>query len=116
MKIAVLVLFLMALRGQDGTTICGWDNTGYSPNVSLVQVSCVDYDELKKHVPIITASGKETQVIVHARAGDTVAVTLGGLTKLAPLTRDSYGRLTAMVQFPGADYTTIGVRVFHEVK
>lgn len=116
MKSCAIIAVLFALSGAwmlRGQT-CGSRIT--TPQTDLVQVICVDYDGLKKYLPFITVTGKATQVLIHAKSGDTVSVTAGGVTILAPLIRDSYGRLVALVVFPGADYAAFDVRVFTEHK
>lgn len=92
--------------------ICGTSPT--SPQTDLIQVACPDYDELKKHMPIYK-SGKATQILVHAKGGDAVRITLTGpkgtISKLSDIIRDAYGRFVALVEFKGAEFTSVDVEV-----
>jgi hypothetical protein len=59
--------------------------------------------------------GKVTQVLVHIREGDAVRVTVDGVAKFADLIRDAWGRLIALVQFDGVEYTALAVKVYRAV-
>jgi hypothetical protein len=97
--------------------ICGIDSRYPAANIDLIQVGCIDFDRLRAVAPEYPwPPGKVTQVIVHAKSGDAVRVTVDGVTKWADLVRDSYGRLAALVQFDGAEHTAVEVRVFGELR
>lgn len=109
-----LLLAIAALRGE---SICGTDNRNPSPNIDLIQVSCVDYDRLRAQAPQFPwPVGKVAQVLVHIREGDAVRVTVDGVAKWAELLRDAWGRLIALVQFDGVDYQVVKVRVYRAVE
>jgi hypothetical protein len=119
-----LVLFFLLLagacvaRGQEPPkTICGTDNRNPTPNVDLIQVSCIDFDRLRAQAPDFRwPVGKVTQVLVHIREGDAVRVTVDGVQKFADLIRDAWGRLIALVQFDGTDYKAVTVKVYRAVE
>ena len=106
MKILAIVLLAVALRGQD---ICG--EKAQHPDADLVHVACVDYDELKKHMPFLTTTGKETQVLIHSRKGrngGTIYVSVDGVNwRKGTQTLDAYGRLVTLITFPGVGYKTV---------
>jgi len=121
-----LVLFFILLagacvaRGQapaPPATICGTDNRNPSPNIDLIQVSCIDFDRLKAQAPEFPwPRGKVTQVLVHVREGDAVRVTVDGVVQFANLIRDQWGRLIALVQFDGVEYRAVAVKVYRAVE
>jgi hypothetical protein len=103
--------------GLLASSICGKDDRNPTPNVDLVQVSCIDYDRLKAQAPQFPwPTGRVTQVLVHIRDGDAVRVTVDGVAKFADLIRDAWGRLIALVQFDGVDYTGVAVKVYRAVE
>ena len=121
-----LVLFFLLLagacvaRGQDAPkSICGTDDRNPTANIDLIQVSCIDFDRLRELAPQHPwPVGKVTQVLVHARAGSRVYISVdGGNTyRRQSLVRDSWGRLIALMQFEGADYTQLDVDVVPAVE
>lgn len=110
MKALAILLLAVALRGQ---TICGTNQA--HPDADLVQVSCVDYDALRKYMPFLTTTGKETQVLIHARKGrngGTIYVTADGVNwRKGTQTLDSYGRLVTLITFPGVGYKTVEIDI-----
>jgi hypothetical protein len=119
-KGAMLALVVaLAMTGQDEPrkTICGLNQQDASPNVALLQVSCVDFDALRAASPSLPwPSGKRTQVLIHARAGEAIKVTIGGVVQLANLTPHADGNLHAMVQFDGIEATDLDVKILTELK
>lgn len=112
--IPAIILAIAALRGE---SICGKDDRNPTPNVDLVQVSCIDYDRLREQAPQHPwPVGKVTQVLVHVREGDAVRVTVGKVTQFADLVRDAWGRLIALVQFDGVDHTAVAFKVYRAVE
>ena len=129
-----IVLFFLLLagacvaRGQEPAlppTICGTDNRNPSPNIDLIQVSCIDFDRLKAQAPDFPwPTGKVTQVLIHVRGemitsfdeGDAVRVTVDGVAKFADLIRDAFGRLIALIQFDGVDHTAVTVKVYRAIE
>jgi hypothetical protein len=112
--IPAILLAVVALRGE---SICGKDDRNPTPNVDLVQVSCIDFDRLRAQAPDFPwPVGKVTQVLVHIREGDAVRVTVDGVQKFADLIRDAWGRLIALVQFDGVDYKAVTVKVYRAVE
>ena len=112
--IPAILLAIAALRGE---SICGKDDRNPTPNVDLVQVSCIDYDRLKAQAPDFPwPTGRVTQVLVHIREGDAVRVTVDGVVKFAELLRDAWGRLIALVQFNGVDHSAVAVKVYRAVE
>lgn len=108
--IPAILLAIAALRGE---SICGKDDRSPTPNVDLIQVSCIDFDRLRAQAPDFRwPVGKVTQVLVHIREGDAVRVTVDGVQKFADLIRDAWGRLIALVQFDGTDYKAVTVKVY----
>jgi hypothetical protein len=113
------------MRAQDQTppknaSICGMDSKHSKPNLDLIQVSCLDYDYLRKHMPGAgwTQSGWHTQVLIHARAGTVAYVSVDGGKTYArqPITQDAWGRLVALVEVPGAHWTDVQVKVVNEIE
>jgi hypothetical protein len=112
--VPAILLAIAALRGE---SICGKDDRNPTPNVDLVQVSCIDYDRLKAQAPDFPwPTGRVTQVLVHIREGDAVRVTVDGVVKFAELLRDAWGRLIALVQFNGVDHSAVAVKVYRAVE
>ena len=111
--IPAILLAIAALRGE---SICGRDDINPTPNIDLIQVSCIDYDRLREQAPQHPwPVGKVTQVLVHIREGDAVRVTVDGVAKFADLIRDAWGRLIALIQFDGVDYKAVSVKVYRVV-
>lgn len=100
------------------STICGTDNRNPSPNIDLIQVSCIDYERLRAQAPQFPwPVGKVTQVLVHVKEGDAVRITVDGVEKFAPIVADpAFNRRLALVQFDGVDYTAVRVRVYRAVE
>lgn len=112
--IPAILLTISALRGE---FICGRDDINPTPDIDLIQVSCVDYDRLRAQAPQFPwPVGKVTQVLVHIREGDAVRVTVDGVAKFADLIRDAWGRLIALIQFDGVGYKSVAVKVYRAVK
>jgi hypothetical protein len=119
-----LILFFLLLagacvaRGQDAPkSICGIDDRNPTANIDLIQVSCIDFDRLKAQAPDFPwPTGRVTQVLVHVREGDAVKITVGTVSKLAELLRDSWGRLIALIQFDGVEHTTVDVKVYRAIE
>lgn len=108
--IPAILLAIAALRAE---SICGRDDRNPTPNVDLVQVSCVDFDRLRAQVPDFPwPVGKVTQVLVHIREGDAVRVTVDGVARFADISTDAWGRRVAMVVFDGVEHTEVSVRVY----
>ena len=120
----VTISFLFALCGswivraqEPAKTICGTDTVAYTTNIDLLQISCVDYEALRKVAPQVPwPSGTRTQVLVHIRAGDVVKITVDGESKFSDVITDAWGRSIAMVQFDGSEHTTVSVKVYSELK
>ena len=120
----LIVFFLLlagafVVKGQDAkpTSICGMDMKTPEANTQLIQVSCVSFDKFRELAPEYPwPAGKVTQVLVHAREGDVVRVTVGTLTQYADLSRDAWGRLVALVQFDGVEHTDVSVKVYRAVE
>lgn len=98
---------------------CGMDRQHATPNIDLIQVSCIDYDAMRANMPEVawTADGWATQVLVHVRAGTVayISVDKGKTYQRKPLTLDAWGRLVALVEFKGlAAAKDIVVRVADE--
>ena len=121
--ILTAALFAAAVCGQEYEApkpgpICGDRTT--TPATDRVEVSCIDFNELaKRGVPGV--SGQRTQVLLHAKFGDSVRVEVfyldaegkeASLLRWADLRRDAYGNLAALVQFPGfSRYTRYTIHV-----
>lgn len=106
-----LILALAALAAQ-AETICGAKPT--HPHVSYAEVACVDFDALAKLSPFFAGRGQQTQVLIHAKAGDVVAVTVDEKTKYQRLVVDQWGRRVALLTFDGVNYQAITIRVYSE--
>jgi hypothetical protein len=112
--IPAILLAVVALRGE---SICGKDDRNPTPNVDLIQVSCIDYDRLREQAPQWPwPTGRVTQVLVHVRDGDAVRVTVDRVQKFSDLIRDAWGRLIALVQFDGVGYKAVTVKVYRAVE
>lgn len=109
MKPLILLAASFALNAE---TICGAKPS--NAYVDYAEVACVDFDALAKLSPIFSGKGKETQVLIHAKRGDAVAVTVDGETKYAALNKDAYGRLVAMATFAGIEHKEVSVKVLSE--
>lgn len=94
-------------------SICG--TSPKHPEADLVQVACVDYDVLRKHMPFLTTTGKETQVLIHARKGrngGTIYASVDGVNyRKGTQTLDAYGRLVTLITFPGVGYKTVEIDI-----
>jgi len=116
-KIISLALLGAACWAQ-GKPICGDQPT--TPHTTLVQVSCIDYDALAKYIPFITQRGMATKVLIHAKTGTVVRVTLmgkdGPVTKYEPIIRDSWNRFVAMIQFEGLYTEIVEIVVYAKVE
>lgn len=106
-----LILALAALAAQ-AETICGAKPT--HPHVSYAEVACVDFDALAKHVPLFAGRGQQTQVLIHAKTGEVVAVTVDGKTKYQRIVIDQWGRRVALVSFEGISHQAVAIRVYSE--
>jgi hypothetical protein len=122
-KGAMLALVVaLAMTGQDEPrkTICGIDKQNPTANIDLIQVSCVNYDELRERLPDAgwTKHGWHTQVLIHVRAGNTAYVSVDGGKTYArqPITQDAWGRLVALVEVAGAHWTDVQVRAVNEIE
>lgn len=113
MKLVLLALTAVATLAAE-PTICGSRPT--HPHVDYLEVSCVDFEALAKLSPFFAGRGRETRVLIHAKRGEAVSVTIGGVTKFASLVTDSYGRRLAMLRFDGVEHTSLEVKVFTEEK
>ena len=123
-----LVLFFLLLagacvaRGQEApkpVTICGMDHRTPAANLQLIQASCIDFDRLRALAPGYPwPVGRVTQVLIHARAGDRVYVSVdGGKTyRRQQMVRDAEGRYIALLQYEGAEYSSVDVDVVPESK
>jgi len=101
---------------QAAPFICGRNDRNPAPNIDLIQVSCIDWDAMRRVAPDYPwPAGKQTQVLVHVRDGDTVRVTVGNVSKFADLLRDAWGRLVALVPFDGVGHESVEVRVYRAV-
>lgn len=107
-----LILTLAALAAQ-AETICGAKPTHHM--VDYAEVSCIDFDALAKLSPFFIGKGQQTQVLIHAKAGDAVVVTVDGVEKYQKLVTDQWGRRIALVSFNGNKHTTVSVRVLAEI-
>ena len=100
---------LQLIHSAITSDICGATIT--HPDADLVQVSCVDYDALRVYMPFLTTTGKETQVLIHARKGrngGTIYVTADGVNwRKGTQSLDAYGRLVTLITFPGVGYKTV---------
>lgn len=118
----ILLLAIAALQGQDTTklvNICGLDQRTPNANLQLIQVSCIDFDRLRSLAPGAPwPVGRVTQVLIHARAGDRVYVSVdGGKTfRKQQMVRDAEGRMIALLQYEGAEYSSVEVDVAPESK
>lgn len=118
LKFIAAILFVLACRGQDPPkSICGIDSQQHTSNIDLLQVSCIDYDAIRRFAPSVPwPTGTSTQVLVHVRSGDAVKVTVGDKVQWAELRRDAWGRLIALVPFDGTDFKSVEVKVYAEIK
>lgn len=107
-----LILALAALAAQ-AETICGAKPT--HPHVSYAEVACVDFDALAKLSPFFAGRGQQTQVLVHAKAGEGVVVTVDGVEKYQKFVTDHWGRLIALVAFDGNKHKAVSIRVLAEI-
>lgn len=107
-----LILALAALAAQ-AETICGAKPT--HPHVSYAEVACVDFDALAKHVPLFAGRGQHTQVLIHAKTGEVVAVTVDGKTKYQRIVIDQWGRRVALVSFEGMKHESVSISVLAEL-
>lgn len=120
--IPAILLAIAALRGQEApkpVTICGLDQRTPTANIQLIQVACIDFDRLRALAPGYPwPVGRVTQVLVHAKQGDRVYVSVdGGKTyRKQKLVRDAEGRLVALMQWDGAEYTSVDVDVVPEAQ
>ena len=97
--------------------ICGKDDRNPAPNIDLIQVSCIDWDAMRRVAPDYPwPAGKQTQVLVHVREGDAVRVTVDKVSKFADLLRDAWGRLVALVLFDGVGHESVEVRAYRAVE
>lgn len=115
--LALLATTVLAQDPQAIKSVCGIDDVNPTANTTLVQVGCVDYDQMSRNVPGVPwRKGKQVQVIVHVKIGDFVLVRYGNFTKRERLQTDQFGRRTALVAFDGDGLAALEIRVFLEVK
>jgi hypothetical protein len=101
MKRVLLAAFLLA--GLRAESLCGKRLS--HPQADLVQVVCVDWDEIRRIAPGVPfPAGKRMQFLIHAKAGDAVRVRIGNKAQFADLARDAWGRLVALVSFDGIEH------------
>lgn len=98
---------------------CGMDRQQATPNIDLIQVSCLDYDYLRAKMPEVAwiSEGWATQVLIHVRLGTVayISVDNGKTYQRQQLSLDAWGRLVALVEFKGlAAAKDIVVRVADE--
>lgn len=119
MKAKMIVAALTALMslGLQADTICGDRTT--TPATNRVEVACIDFDALAQ-LGVPGVSGKRTQVLLHAKYGDSVRVELfytdfegkeASVLRWADLRRDASQNLVAIVQAPGVKYTRYTIEV-----
>jgi hypothetical protein len=90
--------------------ICG--KTIPHPDAESILVACVDYDALRKLNPAVPVpQGQRTQVLVTAKSGTDVKVSMGGMTRYGAINRDAWGRLVALVTFPGIEHQEVAVKI-----
>ena len=120
--IPAILLAIAALRGQEApkpANICGLDQRAPAANLQLIQVSCIDFDRLRALAPGYPwPVGRVTQVLIHARAGDRVYVSVDGgkSYRRQQMVRDAEGRYIALLQYEGAEYSSVDVDVVPESK
>lgn len=120
--IPAILLAIAALRGQEvpkPVNICGLDQRTPNANLQLIQVSCIDFDRLRALAPgYLWPVGRVTQVLIHAREGHRVYVSVdGGKTyRRQQMVRDAEGRYIALLQYDGAEYSSVDVDVVPETK
>jgi len=116
-KLIALTLLAAACWGQE-KSICGDQPT--TSQTTLVHVACIDYDAMAKYIPFITQKGLATQVLIHAKTGAAVRITLmgkdGPVTKWENIMRDSWGRFVSMIQFEGQYTEIIEIVVYAKVE
>jgi len=98
---------------------CGMDRQQATPNIDLIQVSCLDYDYLRAKMPEVAwiSEGWATQVLIHVRLGTVayISVDNGKTYQRQQLSLDAWGRLVSLVEFKGlAAAKDIVVRVVDE--
>jgi len=107
----LIICLIAACAVARAESICGARIE--TPQTDMIRVGCIDFDALRAVAPEVPwPLGKVTQVLVHAKTGDAVRVTVDGVTKWADLFRDPYGQLAALVQFDGAEHTSVDVKVY----
>lgn len=104
---------MLAALAAHAETICGAKPTHHM--IDYAEVACIDFDALANLSPFFIGQGQQTQVLIHAKAGDAVAVTVDGVTKYQKLVTDHWGRRIALVPFNGNKHTTVSVRVLAEI-
>ncbi len=73
--IPAILLAIAALRGE---SICGKDDRSPTPNVDLIQVSCIDFDRLRAQAPDFRwPVGKVTQVLVRSLKYEQLVAQMG---------------------------------------
>ena len=126
LKVAFLILAItlslmaqnvMGRRDTAGTSVCGTNAKSPQRGVDLIQVSCLDYDGLRKVAPWVAwPAGKQTQVLVHGSKPGAVRINLNMGEQWAELVKDAYGRWAAMLVFEGTDYDALKVTVYEAVE
>lgn len=97
--------------------ICGFNLEKTTPVITLLQVSCVDYEQWRKVSPEISwPAGQRTNVLIHVSRGESVRITVDGEVKFADLIADPSRGLIAIVQFDGSSHKDLNVKVLTEVK
>jgi hypothetical protein len=123
-KGAMLALVVaLAMTGQDEPrkTICGMNVKGpneLSRHTELIQVSCIDWAALAKIgvIPVPVDAPSQTQVLVHARKGQSFIAEVDGKWKLSGVLYERPDGLKAgMVVFDGADFTSLKISIQTEL-
>lgn len=110
MKLVALALLALSAYAE---SICGARPT--HPHIDYAEAACIDFDALAKLSPFFAGRGKQTQVLIHAKRGDVVAVTVDGVTKYQRLVTDQWGRRVAMATFDGVEYQSVKISVFEAI-
>lgn len=98
-------------KGIETSSICGAKPS--HPDADHVQVSCVDYDALRRFIPT-TMTGKETQVLIHARKGrdaGKIYVSVDGVNWRKGTQTLLGGKLVTLITFPGVGYKTVEIDI-----
>ncbi len=117
MMVLLFAIGCSVARGQEPPkSICGTNIVGpniLSRHTELIQVSCIDWAALAKigALPVPANAAPQTQILIHARTGETFLATVDGIKLAGVLYDRPDGLKGGMVVIDGVTYKELKISV-----